>query len=94
MDRAIIHFFSSAGILLLGYVVLHYVQRRKQWAWLPSMTQPQLILVAVVIFAVAAMREAWDVSAGQSVAKAVSDYASWFLGCGCSVWGLWRFRSM
>lgn len=94
LDRAIIHFFSSAGICLCAFFALHYVQRKKAWPWLPSLVQPQLLFVAVCVFAGTALREAWDVAQGQSVAKAISDYASWALGCGVSVWGLWRFRSI
>ena len=94
LDRMTIHFFASSGVVLLSFFVLHFVQRKKQWEWLPSMTQPQLILVAVSVFAASALREAWDVSAGQSVGKAIADYCSWAAGVTCAVWGLWRFRSL
>lgn len=90
LDRALIHFFASAGIVLVSLIVLRFVQRKKAWPWLPTGFQAQLVFVAVSVFAVSALREAFDVAAGQGVAKAVSDYASWAIGCGCSVWGLWR----
>lgn len=93
LDRAIIHFFSASGVCLLSFFVLHWIQRRKQWPWLPSLVQPQLLFVAVCVFAGTALREAWDVAQGQSFWKACSDYSSWFLGCSAAVWGLWRFRS-
>lgn len=94
LDRGVIHFFSSAGILLCGMFVIRWIQRRWNLAWLPSLIQPQMILVAVCIFSVAGLREAVDVNAGQSLGKAISDWLSWALGCGCATWGLWRFRSI
>jgi len=94
LGRGISHFFSSAGVVMLTFFVLRWVQRHKQWPWLPAEFRAQLVFVAVCVFAGTALREAWDVAAGQSVAKAVSDYASWALGCTASVWGLWRIRSL
>lgn len=94
LDRAIIHFFSSAGVCLCAFFALHYVQRRKQWPWLPSLVQPQLLFVAVCVFAGTALREAYDVAQGQPLWKAFSDNLSWLCGCAVSVWGLWRFRSI
>ena len=94
LDRALIHFFASAGIVLLSLFVLRFVQKKKAWPWLPVMLQAQLVFVGVCVFAVSALREAYDVAQGQSMAKAISDYASWALGCLASIWGLWRFRSI
>ena len=95
LGRGIIHFFSSAGIVLVGLIVLRFVQRKKAWPWLPANFQAQLVFVAVCVFAGSALREAFDVAAGQGIGKAVSDYASWALGTGCSAWGLWRlFQSL
>ena len=94
LDRFVIHFFSSGGILLCCFFVLHFVQRKKQWIWLPALMQPQLLLVGVCVFAGSALREAYDVHAGQTLVKAIIDYVSWAAGCACSIWGLWRFRSI
>ncbi len=93
LDRGIIHFFSSAGVLLCCFCVLRFVHRKKQWAWLPGEFRAQLLFAAICVFAGSALREAFDVAGGQSLAKAVTDYLSWFLGCGVSTWGLWRLRS-
>lgn len=90
IDRAIIHFFASAGIVLVSLIALRFVQRKKAWPWLPTVFQAQLVFVAVSVFAVSALREAYDVSGGQTMAKAISDYASWAAGVTASVWGLWR----
>jgi hypothetical protein len=94
LGRAALHFVSSSGILLMAFFALHFVQRKKRWPWLPALVQPQLLFAAVCVFAGSALREAYDVAQGQSLAKAVCDYASWILGCGVSVWGLWRMRSV
>ena len=94
LDRAVIHFFSSCGICLCAFIVLHWVQRKKQLSWLPATVQAQLVLVAVAVFAGSTLREAYDVNAGQSLGKAVADYLSWAAGVTCSIWGLWRFRQL
>ncbi len=95
LDRSAIHFFSSAGVVMVCFFLLRWTQRRKRWPWLPAEFRAQLVLVAVCIVAGTSMREAWDVGhGGQSVVKAFCDYASWIAGCGISAWGLWRVRSM
>jgi len=48
---------------------------------LPSERLPLLLLSALTVFAVSALREARDVARGQSLTKAIWDHASWALGC-------------
>lgn len=90
LDRFVIHFFSSAGILLCALFALRFVCRRTRTEFLPQTFRAQLVFAALAVFAFAALREAWDVHQGQSIVKAFTDYASWFLGCGCCAYGLHR----
>jgi hypothetical protein len=90
IDRFLIHFFSSAGIVLAATFALATLQRRLRWPWLPSRVQGQIILSALLVFSVAVLREPYDVSRGDPLAKSISDFISWASGCGVSVWGLWR----
>lgn len=92
VERAIVHFFSASSLVLLAFFGLRTLQRRAAGDWLPGNWQPTLALAAVTVFALASLREAYDVSAGQPLAKAFTDYASWLLGAGFSVWGLYRFK--
>lgn len=94
IDRFLIHFFASMGIVTAGLFALRCVQRKTQWAWLPHLIQPQLILVSLAVFAVSALREAYDVANGQSLVKAITDYVSWAGGCTVSAWALWRVRTL
>lgn len=93
IGRGIVHFFASAGIVMLGFFVLRYIQKVKKWPWLPAEFRAQIVFAAVCVFAGSALREAFDVAAGQSAWKALSDYISWALGVGVSAWGLWRVRN-
>lgn len=97
IDRFIIHFFSSAGVLVCAVFGYASLVRRvpKLAAWLPSETfNKRLVFLAVVILLFAVGREAWDVYKGQSIAKAFSDWASWAMGLGCSIWAVIRIRNM
>lgn len=89
-DRFLIHFFSSAGIVLAATFALGVAQRRLRWPWLPRFVQGQIILSAVLVFAVVVLREPYDVSRGDSLTKSICDFLSWAGGCGVSAWGLWR----
>ena len=94
IERFAIHFFSSAGVLMCALFALRFGQRRLKSKFLPDSFPVQMLICAIAVFAVAAIREAFDVHAGQSIGKAVSDFISWGLGCGCSIWGLTRLRRM
>lgn len=90
LDRFAIHFFSSAGIVMCALFALRYASRKLNTAFLPQTLRTQLVFAALTVFAFATLREAWDVHQGQSIVKAFTDYTSWFLGCGCSAYGLHR----
>lgn len=90
LDRFIIHFFASAGVMLCALFALRWVRRRFIKTWLPSEPTTQLLFCAIAIFAGSALREAYDVHAGQTLTKAIFDYISWAAGCGVSAWGLYR----
>lgn len=93
LDRFIVHFFSASSLVMLTFFALRTLDRRIRSEWLPDDWKPLLGLAAVTVFAVASLREAWDVAQGQALGKALTDYASWLLGCGVSTWGLARFKT-
>jgi hypothetical protein len=68
-DRGLIHFFASGGITLAFVFLVRALQRRYRWSWFSAELRPQLLFVAVSIFGAAALREAFDVAAGQSVGR-------------------------
>jgi hypothetical protein len=89
-DRGIIHFFSSAGVVLCVMHAISYLSRRFPSRFLPAEFMPRLVLAALTVFAVSTMREAYDVHNGQPLVKAFTDYLSWLSGCAMSVWGIYR----
>ena len=91
-ERFIVHLFSAASLVLLAFLLLRSLRRRWFLAdeWLPESWRSTLVLAALLIFAGSALREAYDVSVGGALAKSISDYVSWVLGCGCAAWGLHR----
>lgn len=90
LDRFAVHFFASMSLVLLAFfAVRHFTPKAR--GWLPDEWKEQLALAGLLVFAFSTLREAWDVAHGQTLLKAFTDYASWLLGCGGSVWGLYRF---
>ncbi len=72
-ERSFLHFFMSGTVYLISYLVL-----RACMAGNPDWTLrivPGLIAVGFI-----GWREAYDVSKGQPLLKAYTDYASWLLG--------------
>jgi hypothetical protein len=92
MDRFVIHFFSSAGLVLLLVHILGYIRRRvpDSVQWIPETIMQRLVVAALCVFAGSALREGYDVSRGQPLAKAVTDHISWLLGTAMSVWAIYR----
>jgi len=90
LDRASIHFTASCSLVLMFAVLLHWL--RKKCSWLPNTMQVILVWSALVVCLIAFVREPFDVAAGQSTTKAVTDYVSWFLGTGFSCFGLYRWK--
>lgn len=97
IERFIIHYFCSAGAVMASFFAFASLLRRypKLGKYLPSESfLKRLIFISVVILLAAFSREAWDVYKGQPIAKAFTDYASWALGLGCSIWAIIRIRGM
>jgi hypothetical protein len=61
--------------------------------WIPQLFQSQVLIAGLFVFAFSTMREAYDVSQGQPLIKAFTDYASWMIGVSLSIWGLYRIRT-
>lgn len=90
LDRGSIHFTASTTLVLMVAVLIRL--RAKYSKWLPKSLTQTLVLSALIVFVVATLREAYDVSNGQPLIKAFTDYISWLLGTGVGAWGLYRFR--
>ena len=90
LERFFIHVFASAS-LVLGSTWLIRVVAKKLPRFVPAHWMHQLVLAALLVFAFSTLREAYDVAQGQPLVKAFTDYASWLLGCGGSVWLIYRF---
>ena len=78
IERGIIHFFSSAGVSLIALTGFWLLERKVRW-W-PSLHGWWAI----------SFREIFDVAAGGLLVKSISDWISWILGLGVSVWALYR----
>ena len=91
-ERFFIHLFGGVGIILAVSFFLRFMKRKKQYSWLPVGTKATLIWAAMLVFAVAVLREAYDVSQGGWVVKSYIDYLSWALGCGLGTYGLMRYH--
>ena len=89
LDRAVIHFFCSAGVYLIALWGFWLLERKVSW-W-PELTGWwELILPAVVSFWFISLREVFDVAGGGSPFKSVCDWLSWLAGLGMSVWAVYR----
>jgi len=93
IERALIHFFASCSLTLIVYFALRFwsTSNKKVSDWVGTSNRHLLLLAALLVFALAELREPFDVASGQTVAKAVTDFISWFAGCAVSAWGLYRF---
>jgi len=91
--RFVEHFAAATALVLWGFMGLRTLTRRTRSEWLSGEWKHTLLLAGLTVFAFAALREAYDVHNGQTLTKAVFDYASWFLGAGTAGWSLYRFRS-
>ena len=89
LERAVIHFFSSAGVVLLALYGFWYLERKVSW-WPQTRGWWDLILPALVSFVIISFREVFDVARGGSPVKSVCDWLSWLAGMGVSIWALYR----
>ncbi len=89
LDRAVIHFFSSAGVYLIALWGFWLLERKVKW-WPELRGWWELILPAAFSFLLISMREVFDAAAGGSPVKSVCDWLSWLSGLGASAWALYR----
>ena len=93
VDRFIIHFSSSPGLLLMSSVLWRTASRKnRQSKFFPRSMEQTLVYASVSTFALTTLREAFDVAHGQPLFKAPIDYASWAIGLGVGVWALYRWH--
>lgn len=81
-QRFYLHFASAFLVFALGAAFAMFLVHSHP-------TFAALLLAALIVFAVAAPREAYDVSKGQSLRKAVFDYCSWGLGAASAAMLSW-----
>ena len=88
LERSLIHFFASGGLLLAFIYSWSYAKQRAKNLELYE----TIILPALLILWTTAMREAYDVYNNGSLVKSIFDLISWFIGV--SVWGvvIWKLR--
>ncbi len=86
ISRFGLHVIASAAVYVLAYFLLIWLHR-KHWEW------GRLILPGVVVFALMASSEVYNVAFGKDAhLKAVFDLISWVAGAGLSAWGIKRLR--
>jgi hypothetical protein len=95
LDRFVIHLASATSLVMAATFAIMYLRRRvaDSQQWIPANFNSQLMIAALAVFAFSTMREAYDVSVGQPLVKAFTDYASWIIGTGVGAWGLYRIKN-
>ena len=86
--RGQLHYFYAIGLVIFVFFGLRSLLRRirrsekysKYMEWLPTSHGSTLLYADFLIIIVAMSREPLDVSHGQWVFKAYTDYLSWMLG--------------
>ena len=92
IERALLHFFLSGSLVLAVYFVLAWLGRRWSSVWIPSSRESKLLVASLVVFGASTLREPFDVLAGQTGTKVVTDFLSWALGVTAAAVGLHRFE--
>lgn len=95
-ERFLIHFVAATFLTLGAFYLLRYWGRhnRKVSIFISGRHGHLVTISALIVFALAVLREPVDIHLGQVWYKAISDQISWFLGCAVSAWGLYRFAKM
>jgi hypothetical protein len=95
LDRFQIHFFASPGVMLLVLHALLYIRRKvpESQQWIPVKFNHLMVLAALLVAMGAFSREAYDVSCGQPLVKAITDYISWLVGQAFGVFAIYRLKS-
>lgn len=93
LERFLIHFVASTFVTLAVFYLLRYWGMRncKVGQFISGRKSHLLVTAALIVFALAPLREPFDIAAGQVWYKAVTDQISWMLGAAVSAWGLYRF---
>ena len=91
LERAMIHFFSAAGVYHVALWGFWALERRVRW-WPELRGWWELILPAVLSFGFISFREIFDVAAGGSPVKSICDWLSWIGGLGCAAWSTYRLH--
>ena len=82
VDRFLIHFFASGGLLIAGTLGYSFAKR-----WFKNIDRYEsTIVTALLIVWLTATREAYDVYNGGPLIKSIADFISWTLGV--TVWGI------
>jgi len=93
-ERFLIHFVSSAFLVLCFYFALEFWIRRnaKVGIWISSSKNHLLVISALLVAALIPLRAPYDLYFGkQTVIKTIFDQASWYIGSAGFAWGLYRF---
>ena len=93
LERGLIHFFSSASLVIIVYFLLKYWVRKnaKVGIWISSRKTHLLFNSALIVSYLATFREPIDMSNQGTAIKSICDMISWLLGSATSVFGLYRY---
>lgn len=96
LERFILHFVSATFLTLAAFYLLRYWGRhnRKVGIFISGRHGHLVTISALIVFALAVLREPIDIHMGQVWYKAISDQISWLLGCAIGAWGLYRFKKI
>lgn len=98
IERGVIHFFSSFSIVVMVFFALRYgylkLPKVRRFFEYQISYNHFIVASALLVFAFSTLREAYDVAHGQHLVKAFTDYTSWFLGTGCSAFGIYRLMHL
>jgi hypothetical protein len=94
-DRFLIHLASGTSLVMCALFGIAYLRRRvaNSQPWIPPQFNYQLLICALLISAIAFVREPFDVYNGQPRIKAVTDFISWVLATSLGAWGLYSVRT-
>lgn len=95
LERFFIHFFVSTFLVGAVFYALRYWGNRNSHVgrWVSGRHGHLLVTSALIVFALATLREPFDVWRGNNTfLKSCFDQLSWFAGAAVSAWGLYRYR--
>lgn len=95
IERFVIHFAAAIFLTLAAFYAMRYWGMRncKVRIFLSGRKSHLLVTSALVVFAIAPLREPFDVFTGNNTfIKSCFDQLSWMLGAAVAAWGLYRFQ--